>query len=435
MNKQEFTELLTDPSKLSSSNIPLLEEVIKNFPYCQSAHILLARAAHQGGSMLAEQKMKKAAAYALDRKKLKKFILDKIQLQETAVALSKLEVVQEAIKPKPEVPATVHNPEVKEVVQEVIQPKPEAPSIIHTQEIKQEVKAESIHVMPEPPLLPKNDSPKTVSSSNKEDFYKELEENLKKLHQLKEGISKSEKEIFIPKPEKDISESKLEKEISIQEKDISESKPEKDISIPKLEKEIFIPESEKEISKSKPEKQISKPKPRTTSKFATPEEEPQAPPLPPLPIFLPKKAPENIEFRYEKPTEAVNKPTIPLRQEEELASEEKHPADSDLLLNYLSYLDTNRQKRDRKKEEEIIEKFIKEDPSIPYLTPGTPTEATEDLSEKSTKISKTPVSENFARILLLQGKRDKALEIYEELMLKYPEKRAYFASKIEELKK
>ena len=424
MNKQEFTELLRDPSKLSSSNIPLLEEVIKNFPYCQPAHILLARAAHQGGSMLAEQKMKKAAAYALDRKKLKKFILDKIQLKETTLTLPKLEVVQEAVKPKPEVTATVHN-QVKELVQEVIQPKPEVPSEIHIPEVKQEVKNEPSPVIPEPALLPKNDdSDKTISSSNKEDFYKELEENLKKLHQLKEGISKSQ----------------LEKDISTPEvkKGISEAKPEKDISIPKLEKDISIPEAEKEVSKSKPEKQISKPKPRTISKFAAPEEEPQAAPLPPLPIFLPKKAPENIEFKYEKPIEAINKPTIPQRQEleEELASEEKQlPADSDLLLNYLSYLDANRQKRDRKKEEEIIEKFIKEDPSIPYLTPGTPTEATEDLSEKSTKISKTPVSENFARILLLQGKRDKALEIYEELMLKYPEKRAYFASKIEELKK
>jgi len=45
------------------------------------------------------------------------------------------------------------------------------------------------------------------------------------------------------------------------------------------------------------------------------------------------------------------------------------------------------------------------------------------------------VTERLAEIYVLQGLKDKAIEVYEKLILKYPEKNIYFAKKIEELKK
>lgn len=36
--------------------------------------------------------------------------------------------------------------------------------------------------------------------------------------------------------------------------------------------------------------------------------------------------------------------------------------------------------------------------------------------------------------MIKQGKIDKAIDIYEKLILKYPQKKAYFAEKIENLK-
>jgi len=58
----------------------------------------------------------------------------------------------------------------------------------------------------------------------------------------------------------------------------------------------------------------------------------------------------------------------------------------------------------------------------------------EDLSEKSVKEMEI-VTERLAEIYVLQGLKDKAIEVYEKLILKYPEKNIYFAKKIEELKK
>ena len=43
------------------------------------------------------------------------------------------------------------------------------------------------------------------------------------------------------------------------------------------------------------------------------------------------------------------------------------------------------------------------------------------------------VTEAMAEVLLLQGKRDKALAVYDKLSLLNPDKRAYFAARIKEL--
>jgi tetratricopeptide (TPR) repeat protein len=45
------------------------------------------------------------------------------------------------------------------------------------------------------------------------------------------------------------------------------------------------------------------------------------------------------------------------------------------------------------------------------------------------------MTETLAKIYQKQGKYDKALEIYNTLRLKFPEKNAYFAALIEKLEK
>jgi len=86
----------------------------------------------------------------------------------------------------------------------------------------------------------------------------------------------------------------------------------------------------------------------------------------------------------------------------------------------------------RKKEpQNIIDEFMQNQPTIDRKKePSTQ----EDLSEKSVKEMEI-VTERLAEIYVLQGLKDKAIEVYEKLILKYPEKNIYFAKKIEELKK
>jgi hypothetical protein len=48
--------------------------------------------------------------------------------------------------------------------------------------------------------------------------------------------------------------------------------------------------------------------------------------------------------------------------------------------------------------------------------------------------SKMPVSETLAKVFVLQGNFPKAIQVYEQLMLKFPEKKVFFANSIEQIK-
>src|SRR5687768_11980803 len=74
MNKASFLSLVRQASRISDQEVEELEKLIENFPYCQTAHLLLAKAAYDKGSMLSNQKLKKAAIYAANRQLLKKLI-------------------------------------------------------------------------------------------------------------------------------------------------------------------------------------------------------------------------------------------------------------------------------------------------------------------------------------------------------------------------
>lgn len=84
----------------------------------------------------------------------------------------------------------------------------------------------------------------------------------------------------------------------------------------------------------------------------------------------------------------------------------------------------------------LIERFIQEDPSISRVqSTKNIHEDSQDLASKGIVKFRTPISETFANLLVKQGKIEKAIEVYDNLILKYPEKKIYFAGRIEELKK
>jgi hypothetical protein len=61
-------------------------------------------------------------------------------------------------------------------------------------------------------------------------------------------------------------------------------------------------------------------------------------------------------------------------------------------------------------------------------------EAVTKVANESVSFKQDMMTETLAKIYLKQGKTDKALEIYNTLLMKFPEKSAYFTSQIEKLK-
>jgi len=88
----------------------------------------------------------------------------------------------------------------------------------------------------------------------------------------------------------------------------------------------------------------------------------------------------------------------------------------------------------RKKEQnELIKAFSKKSAQIAAIKESKDAANLADLSKSSTTFNDKIVSEAFAKLLVKQHNKQQAIEIYRKLILKFPEKSAYFAALIKEL--
>lgn len=84
-------------------------------------------------------------------------------------------------------------------------------------------------------------------------------------------------------------------------------------------------------------------------------------------------------------------------------------------------------------QDSIIDQFIQNQPSL--SKPKKSKDDDEPIEDLAAVEFSLPVSETIAILLSKQGKYLQAIELYEKLSLIKPEKRVYFASRIEELQK
>jgi tetratricopeptide (TPR) repeat protein len=91
----------------------------------------------------------------------------------------------------------------------------------------------------------------------------------------------------------------------------------------------------------------------------------------------------------------------------------------------------------QKEQIDIINQFIKTQPTITKNKLAAQEANTQkgDLIEKELTYGENIVSETLVEILLKQGKKEKAIEVLKKLIWKFPQKKAYFAAQIEDLKK
>lgn len=106
----------------------------------------------------------------------------------------------------------------------------------------------------------------------------------------------------------------------------------------------------------------------------------------------------------------------------------------ELFISYLNHENSIAKQNTTPKQDEVINKFIETEPKITRSIANTFIEdTTYDLSSNSTELKVELVTENYALILLKQNKIEKAKEIYKKLILKYPNKSAYFEAKLNEI--
>jgi hypothetical protein len=87
-----------------------------------------------------------------------------------------------------------------------------------------------------------------------------------------------------------------------------------------------------------------------------------------------------------------------------------------------------------KEQIDLIKAFSKKDIKLATLKEIEDNINPENLAESSTKFNDNLLSESYAKLLVAQGKKKLAQEIYKKLILKFPDKRAYFEELIQKLK-
>jgi tetratricopeptide (TPR) repeat protein len=115
------------------------------------------------------------------------------------------------------------------------------------------------------------------------------------------------------------------------------------------------------------------------------------------------------------------------------SSNEKHSFQEWLQLSRIKPIErkeTNADNEDKQKKLAIIDKFIEANPKISPLNKDTFPVFSEPVIEDKTYL----MTETLAKVYLEQKKYSKAIQAYEILILKYPEKSSFFAHRILDIK-
>lgn len=377
MNRQKFIEYLRNPQQLSTTQLDELEELLVDYPYFQDGRTLLAKGKKLLSVADAQKYITSAAVYAPDRLLLKKY------LSQDLFFLKHLKIPIESEE--------IEEPEkrVEPVADKLKAATPEA----------------NPTVSPLVPPLPKQSEPKEEQTTR--------------------AAAKTD---LSTKPPSDLD--ALIAEIMVDIEELKKSKARFKAINAKLEEEDAINEAIEKSSK-KPDSESSNAASEVKKKEivkANKEEIPTETKATPA-----TKAPvkKTASVKSQKAS------TIPTKKSSGKKAETKESPKQSSSPKTAEIQKDEPDKQEKQQQNEIIEDFIKNEPSIQRKTQKKDVDkaTNDDLAAKSSRFHVDVSSEYLAEIYIGQGKNARAIEIYENLGLKFPEKSAYFAGLIENLKK
>ncbi|MBC8083007.1 MAG: hypothetical protein H7Z21_07325 [Hymenobacter sp.] len=468
MTRASLLHILNHVGSISEAEIRELEQLAAAFPYCQTAHVLLAKAAHDQGSMLASQRLRRAATYAADRQLLRQLlelpapeaslagVLAPRELPAPAEAsfttsasaaggstaffqalvtedVQALEAHEDeaataAVEVGPETPDAALPDSSARLVPAVTGPEPAAPATA----VPEEAVASQSAGGPEEPEI--QDFPEPLTSAE----------------------AREETPSLVPVLPTTVGQAAIGAESA---PPASVIEPAANFVVP------AVPASAADAGTAPPPP-IRPPAEVGTSRFEFGLSEPAAP-LEPILYQLPGLDEQDqpaadaeaadAEYPLFPPAVATTAQAPPFRAD---------PALAYALLAGGSRFGYALQLRDEELSEplpgttffppdallhahaaaqpllptpapspfDLINRFLKVRPRL--KSPGVlpPVQEQADLAAQSTHAPPALASESLAKILVRQGKTDRAIEIYEQLMVRQPEKSAYFADQIQQLK-
>lgn len=452
MNKSAFLKLIQQVSNISDQQTEELEKVAAAFPYCQTAHLLLAKSAHDKGSMLSTQRLRRASSYATDRQLLKRIIYTlPDHTSEAEVVVPETEAEITVTESQPIIIEAEEQPEVileqKEAIISVSQD-----GTAHISDYrKEEVSTESIEQ--EESKLPEFETQVYTLQDHFADYTfdePEVDSELSSLLQIN-SLSPSFTDLLAQTPE--VIEEPTAADINIKENHTLE--PLAVEPTPEVENDQNEEEFEEEAGLALSDildctfQSIDN---RMAVAAGNPPVEEIAEAEVPLQQELEEEDTEKhaeINYSLDEIDRLYAEDVLGywmsssrmgevLQLKDDYTRQKPQSFHPELILEYSKTHELEKAVQPGKhvlsQQLNIIDQFLKLNPRLKTMANmKIKSEPQEDLSLKGTKIKKGIASESLASIFLKQGKTKKAIKIYELLILKYPEKKSYFAEQIEKL--
>ncbi|WP_210515718.1 hypothetical protein [Hymenobacter terricola] len=484
MTRATLLHVLDRPTALGPVEVRELEQLAQAFPYCQTAHLLLAKAAHDQGTMLAGQRLRRAATYAADRALLRRLI-------------EQVEPAAEEPAPSMELPASAkaQAPPPLAVSAPAVAPIAEAP------EPDQEAEQVEIVAAPAMELATSASAPVEVLVSMSAmaaptAFAPEIEFASTETEAAVAVIPTAEIAEEMPQITKETEAPEAAAAPQIPEADLPLLVDQEGVQIPAAEAAAeILPEPEAETA-AETEQDLPAQAPAVRPpvevgearfEFGLAETPPASAPAYELPGLVDEWAAAAVTLSMGSPAlltpaKAEEAWTAPIFTPAAFTGDEavgyafgesSRLGFSMQLLNLLAAKAENAECTSEltaaaqppavalppagaffepdplllahwaahcppppavPSSLDLINNFLRRQPRLsrPAMLPPSPA-AQADLSARSTRAEPNLVSESLARILVRQGKTARAIEIYEKLMVKQPEKMAYFAAQIQQL--
>lgn len=398
MQKDRLYHLIQHTEDITKQDLEDLQTLRETYPWFSLPHVLQAKYFHDHQEPDAKTYLQRASAYVLNRKTFKFF----------------LEGLPEFLIPPTQFLAPLQKRPSDELDQ------------LNAQQVE------------EPSLLDEDTKLETLGAQqdvqDAVDDHAKIQETEDRSEEEKEAIadtlpnngSSSQQEATVAEESQN--------EASFQEIDFQE--PSEVERSQEVEKETTPEDTD---SKEAPEREEaakqhqSEEEPESTAH--TPEEKGYSPQSP-LPVEPPKR---EHYFVYEQPLyQGISIYKRPVKKKK--ASEKKKQSKLVKLTEYWEPPSlkgkTMSTGRGKDVQQEVVDYLINVKPSISRNT-EVPKEEQQalDLSVGSSKMTSAPLSETYANLLANQGKIEEAIQVYTQLQLKKPEKKEYFAAKINNLKK
>ena len=381
ISAEKIGELIKNPQLVQSASVADIAELKEKFAYCSSLHLLYLKGLAINNDVHFEDELRYAAAHVIDRERMYYLIHSGEEIQNSN---------QENSKPITE--------EIKIELPKLTTEKSTIEIPIKTE--KKLVEPILTKIIPVEPNT-KNSEEKIIEKSAEKDSPK-LEEPIE-IKSTKEVDDLIEATISAT-----VIDALYEKELNTLSENQSEKITPK--STEKTEQKIQI-----ELTKSEEKKIEKQTEPIQKS------ETKQTVDLSKLSFV------EWLKYKQSQPTES----TQDEKKEKTIASKiEGQPKQQEVAQpqKKSESISTSKSRVD-----DLLNKFIKEEPSIskPKSEFFSPTKTAKQSLEEAPDL----VTETLAKIYVLQKNYSKAIQAYEQLILVYPEKKTFFVSLIEKIKK